>query len=32
MSATRDAFEVKAKAWYYAEVLKDARKSAGLTQ
>ena len=31
-SVTRDAFEAKAKAWYYAEVLRDARKSAGLTQ
>ena len=31
-SVTRDAFEAKAKAWYYAEVLKDARKSAGITQ
>lgn len=28
----RDAFEAKAKAWYYAEVLKDARKAAGMTQ
>lgn len=31
-TATRDAFEAKAKAWYYAEVLKDARKAAGITQ
>ena len=31
-SVTRDAFEAKAKAWYFAEVLKDARKSAGITQ
>lgn len=31
-TVTRDAFEAKAKAWYYAEVLKDARKSAGITQ
>ena len=31
-SGTRDAFDAKAIAWYYAEVLKDARKSAGLTQ
>jgi HTH-type transcriptional regulator / antitoxin HipB len=31
-SGTRDAFDAKALAWYYAEVLKDARKSAGLTQ
>ena len=31
-SASRDEFEAKAKAWYYAEVLKDARKKAGITQ
>ena len=31
-SGARDAFDAKALAWYYAEVLKDARKSAGLTQ
>lgn len=31
-SVTRNAFDAKAKAWYYAIVLKDARKSAGLTQ
>ena len=28
----RDAFEARAKAWYYAEVLKEARKVAGMTQ
>lgn len=31
-TATRDTFDAKAKAWYYAEVLKDARKSARMTQ
>lgn len=31
-SQTRDEFDAKAKAWYYAECLKDARKKAGLTQ
>jgi len=31
-SSSRDGFEAKAKAWYYAEVLKEARKSAGMTQ
>ena len=31
-TVTRDAFEAKAKAWYYAEVLRDARKAAGITQ
>lgn len=31
-SEARDAFDAKALAWYYAEVFKDARKSAGLTQ
>ena len=29
---SRDEFEAKARAWYYAEVLKDARKKAGITQ
>lgn len=28
----REEFEAKARAWYYAEVLKEARVSAGLTQ
>ncbi len=28
----RDEFEARARAWYYAEVLKDARKKAGITQ
>lgn len=31
-TTSREAFEAKAKAWYYAEVLRDARKSAGITQ
>lgn len=31
-SPSRDEFEAKAYAWYYAECLKDARKKAGLTQ
>ena len=30
--AQREAFEAKARAWYYAEVLRDARKAAGMTQ
>lgn len=29
---SRDEFEAKARAWYYAECLKEARKQAGLTQ
>ncbi len=28
----REEFDAKSRAWYYAEVLKNARKSAGLTQ
>ena len=28
----REEFEAKARAWYYAEVLRDARKAAGMTQ
>lgn len=31
-SAVRDEFDAKARAWYYAEVLKNARKAAGMTQ
>lgn len=31
-SAARDEFDAKSRAWYYAEVLKNARKSAGITQ
>ena len=31
-SQTRDEFDAKARAWYYAECLKEARKKAGLTQ
>ena len=29
---SRTEFEAKSRAWYYAEILKDARKSAGITQ
>lgn len=28
----REQFDARARAWYYAEVLRDARKSAGITQ
>ena len=28
----RDEFDAKSRAWYYAEVLKSARKTAGITQ
>ena len=31
-SVERDSFEAKARAWYYAECLKEARKKAGITQ
>ncbi len=31
-TATREEFDAKSRAWYYAEILKDARKAAGLTQ
>lgn len=31
-TAGREAFDAKAQAWYYAEVLKNARKAAGITQ
>ncbi len=31
-TSTRDEFDAKSRAWYYAEVLKDARKAAGITQ
>ena len=31
-TASRDEFDAKSHAWYYAEVLKNARKSAGITQ
>ena len=31
-SVSRDEFDAKARAWYYAEVLKNARKAAGITQ
>ena len=29
---SREEFDAKSRAWYYAEVLRDARKSAGMTQ
>ena len=31
-SVSRDEFDAKSRAWYYAEILKHARKSAGITQ
>ena len=31
-SVKRDEFDAKSRAWYYAEVLKNARKTAGITQ
>ena len=31
-TASRDEFDAKSRAWYYAEVLKNARKLAGITQ
>ncbi len=31
-TAAREEFDAKARAWYYAEILKDARKAAGMTQ
>ncbi len=31
-SQSRTEFDAKARAWYYAEILKDARKAAGITQ
>lgn len=31
-TVTREEFDAKSRAWYYAEVLKNARKSAGITQ
>ncbi len=31
-TVTRDEFDAKSRAWYYAEVLKNARKAAGMTQ
>ena len=31
-TASRDEFDAKSRAWYYAEVLKNARKSAWITQ
>ena len=29
---SREEFDAKSRAWYYAEVLRDARKSVGMTQ
>ena len=29
---SREEFDAKSRAWYYAEVLKNARKAAGITQ
>ncbi len=31
-TAAREEFDAKSRAWYYAEVLKNARKAAGITQ
>ena len=31
-TTSRDEFDAKSRAWYYAEVLKNARKAAGITQ
>ncbi len=31
-SLSREEFDAKAKAWYYAECIKEARKKSGLTQ
>jgi Predicted transcriptional regulator with C-terminal CBS domains len=31
-TASREEFDAKSRAWYYAEILKNARKAAGLTQ
>lgn len=31
-SVSRDEFDAKSRAWYYAEVLREARKKAGITQ
>lgn len=31
-TGSRDEFDAKSRAWYYTEVLKNARKSAGITQ
>ena len=31
-TVSRDEFDAKSRAWYYAEVLKNARKSVGITQ
>ncbi|MFR9651471.1 MAG: helix-turn-helix transcriptional regulator [Rikenellaceae bacterium] len=31
-SIDRTDFDAKSRSWYYAEILKDARKSAGITQ
>lgn len=31
-ATTREEFDAKSRAWYYAEILKNARKAAGITQ
>ena len=31
-TTTREEFDAKSRAWYYAEILKNARKAAGITQ
>ncbi|MBQ8806984.1 MAG: helix-turn-helix transcriptional regulator [Bacteroidaceae bacterium] len=31
-TVSREEFDAKSRAWYYAEVLKNARKAAGITQ
>lgn len=31
-TASREEFDAKSRAWYYAEVLRNARKAAGITQ
>ncbi|MBQ5380709.1 MAG: transcriptional regulator, partial [Paraprevotella sp.] len=31
-TVAREEFDAKSRAWYYAEVLKNARKSVGITQ
>ena len=31
-TASREEFDAKSRAWYYAEILKNARKAAGITQ
>lgn len=31
-TVTREEFDEKSRAWYYAEILKNVRKAAGITQ